>query len=199
MCDTIEPRNITVTKELLKRFPIHRNATSSEFVQHCWNSYRENYASNNSLNGLIFENIIMLALARKGIDNIYFQTELTYVPSAIFDIFLYSEEAPVALSIKTTLRERWKQADLEALAIKQVHKNTKCYVITLAHSEVNARRRNDSTYAGLDGFILADTKEFDDLLEELSKLHFSVASSVPIVKTNDRRYTLNDMKRLFDF
>lgn len=199
MCDTIEPRNIAVTKNLLTEFPIDINATASEFVSHYWTKYKENYGNNNSLNGLIFENIIMLALARRGIDNIYYQTELTYVPSAIFDIFLYSEETSIALSIKTTLRERWKQADLEALAVKQVHKNAKCYVLTLAHTEVRARRRYDSTYAGLDGFILADTKEFDDLLEELSKLHFSVANSVPIVKTNDRRHTLNDMKRLFDF
>lgn len=199
MCITNEPRNIIVTQNLLKEFPIDINATASEFVTHYWTKYKENYSSNNSLNGLIFENIIMLSLARRGIDNIYYQTELTYVPSAIFDIFLYSEETSIALSIKTTLRERWKQADLEALAVKQVHKNAKCYVITLAHSEVRARRKYDSIYAGLDGFILADTKEFDEFIDKLMSIDFKVANSIPIIKTDERRYTLEEMHRLFDF
>lgn len=199
MCITNEPENIRVTKNLLKKFPLDINATASKFVTHYWKKYKENYGNNNSLNGLIFENIIMLALARRGIDNIYYQTELTYVPSAIFDIFLYSEETSIALSIKTTLRERWKQADLEALAVKQVHKNAKCYVLTLSHNEVRARRRNDSTYAGLDGFILADTKEFDDLIEELININFSIAKSVPIVKTKNKFYTLDTLQNLYDF
>lgn len=199
MSITNEPENIRVTKNLLKEFPLDINATASKFVAHYWKKYKENYGNNNSLNGLIFENIIMLALARRGIDNIYYQTELTYVPSAIFDIFLYSEETSIALSIKTTLRERWKQADLEALAVKQVHKNAKCYVLTLSHNEVRARRRNDSTYAGLDGFILANTKEFDELIDQLMGIEFKVANSIPIIKTDNKRYTLEEMHRLFDF
>ena len=102
-------------------------------------------------------------------------------------MFLFSEELSVAISIKTTLRERWKQADLEALAIKQVHKSAQCFVVTLSHNEeVSARRRNDSTYAGLDRFILADTTEFDDLINDLSERDFSEAGSFPVVKTNNR-------------
>ena len=34
-----------------------------------------------------FENLVILSLARNGINPIYYQTELTYVPSAIFDVF----------------------------------------------------------------------------------------------------------------
>jgi len=191
--------NVIITRELFERYPMPANATSSEFISHYWQSYKDNYPNNNSMNGTIFENLIMIALARRGIDNIYYQTELSYVPSAIFDIFLYSSETPIAISIKTTLRERWKQADLEALAIKQVHKNAKCYVITLSHSEVRARRNNDNSYAGLDEFILADTIEFDNFLNEISNMNFNIAENIPIIKTSDRYYTRDNIQDMFLF
>ena len=106
MCRTSEPRNITITKELLRNFPINSDASPSEFIRHYWQHYNDKYESNNSTNGTIFENLVILSLARNGINPIYYQTELTYVPSAIFDVFLFSEELSVAISIKTTLRER---------------------------------------------------------------------------------------------
>lgn len=189
--------NLTITSELLNNNPSSEDLTPSEFIKKYWKHYKEDYPSNNSMNGKIFENLIIIALAKSGIKNIYFQTELTYVPSAIFDAFLFSENSPIAISIKTTLRERWKQADLEALAIKQVHKNAKCYVLTLSHREVNARRNNDDSYAGLDGFVLADTEEFDNLIDELLKDEFIIAGSLPIVKTNDRIYTTEKLKSDF--
>lgn len=194
---TNEPANLIITRELLNNHPSSKDLTPSEFIKKYWKHYQEDYSSNNSTNGTIFENLIIIALAKAGIKNIYFQTELTYVPSAIFDAFLFSENSPIAISIKTTLRERWKQADLEALAIKQVHKNAKCYVITLSHKEVNARRNNDTSYAGLDGFVLADTEEFDKLIDELLKDEFVIAGSLPIVKTNDRIYTTEKLKTDF--
>lgn len=194
---TNEPTNLRITRELLSNHTSSEDLTSSEFIKKYWKHYQEDYNSNNSVNGTIFENLIIIALAKAKIKNIYFQAELTYVPSAIFDVFLFSEKSPIALSIKTTLRERWKQADLEALAIKQVHKNAKCYVITLSHQEVQARRKNDDSYAGLDGFVLADTKEFDDLVEELLQDQFIIAGTLPIIKTDEKIYTVEKFKNDF--
>src|SRR5699024_4290839 len=143
----------------------------SEVISRYWGHYEEYPGRNNSLNGTIFENLAIIALAYSGIRNIYYQTELSFVPSAIFDIFLYAENRIIALSIKTTLRERWKQADLEAQAIKQVHKKAECYLLTLSHSEVKTRRKNE-VYAGLDGFILADTDEFDTFVNDIKNEDF---------------------------
>jgi len=191
---TNENKNIIITRELLNNHSTQNKLTPSQFITKYWTHYQEDYPSNNSVNGTIFENLIIIALAKSGIKNIYFQTELTYVPSAIFDVFLFNENTPVAISIKTTLRERWKQADLEALAIKQVHKNAKCYVITLSHVEVSARRKNDESYAGLDRFVLANTKEFDDLVDELLKEQFIIAGNLPIIKTDEKIYTSEKLK-----
>lgn len=190
--------NLEITRDLFDTLPIEDDLTAAEFIDTYWNLYEELYIGSNSMNGTIFENLVIIALGRAGIENIYFQTELTYVPSAIFDVFLYHPEGSYALSIKTTLRERWKQADLEALAIKQVHKDVKCFVVTLSAKEVKTRRKNDDMYAGLDGFVIANSDEFDDLMAELSTKDFQVAGSVPIVKTNDRRYDADKFLSNFD-
>lgn len=183
---------------MIDTLPITEDLTPSEFVNRYWSLYVQRYERSNSMNGTIFENLIIIALGRAGIKNIYFQTELTYVPSAIFDVFLYHSEGSYALSIKTTLRERWKQADLEALAIKQVHKDAKCFVVTLSEGEVAARRRNDSVYAGLDGFVLASNREFDELVAELTEHDFQIAGSVPIIKSDLKKYDADRFLADFD-
>ncbi|OCS85500.1 hypothetical protein A6K76_15225 [Caryophanon latum] len=190
--------NLEITKDLFDTLPIDDKLSPSKFINIYWDLYVNRYESSNSMNGTIFENLVIIALGRAGIENIYFQTELTYVPSAIFDVFLYHPEGSYALSIKTTLRERWKQADLEALAIKQVHKDVQCFVVTLSKSEVGARRKRDNLYAGLDGFVLANSEEFDNLVAELITKQFQVAGSVPIVKTSDRRYDAQKFLSNFD-
>ncbi len=54
------------------------------------------------------------------------------------DIVLFKEEkrSPIGISIKTSLRERYKQADLKAVALKYVHRNAENCLISLQSSEV---------------------------------------------------------------
>lgn len=189
--------NLEITKKLFEIVSIDDDLSPADFIKTYWDLYENHYQGSNSMNGIIFENLVIIALGRAGIENIYVQTELTYVPSAIFDVFLYHPEGSYALSIKTTLRERWKQADLEALAIKQVHKDVKCFVVTLSKKEVSTRRKNDNLYAGLDGFIIANHQEFNNLVAELVEKRFEVAGKVPIIKTKDKRY--NSQKFLSNF
>ncbi|WP_213562984.1 hypothetical protein [Staphylococcus auricularis] len=193
-----EIRSVTYTNEILQNASIEDSDSPSQFIRKTWNYYKSNYPNNNSLNGSVFENLIILSLAREGIENIYYQTELSFVPSAIFDIFLYNKNEPVALSIKTTLRERWKQADLEALAVKQVHKNSKCYVLTTSESEVRARRKNDKSYNGLDGFILVHTSEYDNFVKKIKDQEFIIAGDVPIIKTDNKLYNKEELQTNFD-
>lgn len=170
----------------------------SEFVAQSWEYYQVNCDVSNSLNGYVFEGIIMMALAQENISPIYEQVELTYVNHAIFDIFLYSEEMSYALSLKTSLRERWKQADLEGLALKQVHKKSKNYILTLSDEEVQRRRNDDVDYHSLDGFILADTPEFDELVSELRQREFEVAGTVTIIKHDRQSHTYDTLRNLYN-
>src|SRR5699024_1728146 len=195
-------KTTVITKEILENFDFKNYKSPSSDLEKSWNDYKDSFDSNNSINGTIFENLVAYVLAYEGIDNIYEQAEVVFVPNAIFDILLYSSEQVFTLSLKTTLRERWKQADLEAYAVKNVLKSSKSYVITLSQREVE-RRRNQAKnkrdfYNGLDGFIIATHTEFDDLISELKKYKFTESDTISIIKANDRHSNLQTMNEKFD-
>ena len=62
--------------------------------------------------------------------------KLLLFPNINYDILLYSKvSGPICLSAKTSFRERYKQADLEAMALKNVHRISKSYLLTLSDEE----------------------------------------------------------------
>lgn len=178
------PKNILITREMMTHVVIPDGAKPSEFVSICWKWYQENYPSNKSINGTILENIVELALRRAGIVNVFSQVELSYVPFAIFDLMLFEEHAPIALPVKTTLRERWKQADMEAQLMKQVHRDGLCFLLTLSESEVRTRRNDIQQPLGIDAYVLVDTPEFDEFVEALSARNFIRPGAVPVISSS---------------
>lgn len=168
---------------------IDTNLKPSQFVDFYWTRYQEKHPSNNSINGSIFEQILVLSLLRAGITPVYTQTKLAFVPNVILDIVLYNRRYPVTISAKTSLRERWKQADLEAMATKYIHRDARCYVVSLSESEVNARRHESNSYMGIDKFILANKEEYDDLVKDLSNMVFSHSESIKIIETDHQYFT----------
>ncbi len=196
--------NFEITQFLMDTYPIDPDLTPSEFIVRYWDYYERNYRSKRTTNGKIFENLIILALAREGIEPIYYQTALTYVPTALFDVVLYERdshgnEKPIALSIKTSLRERWKQADLEAAALKQVHKEAECYLLSRHDTEIDVRKRQEAPYAGLDNFISVNGSDFDEFVAYLSTKTFVEAGYVPVIQSSDRVYDDDDLWSHFHF
>lgn len=65
--------------------------------------------------------------------------KVAFVPNVIYDLMFYtSERGPICWSVKTSLRERYKQADLEAIALKYVHRKALSYLITLEENEAKS-------------------------------------------------------------
>ena len=99
----------------------------SSFIKNNWQKflkYRELKKVDNSTNGAVFECLISILLFKENIFPLYTQVQVAFVPNAIFDLLLYNNSGKIiSLSLKTTLRERWKQADLEAFALKNVYRN----------------------------------------------------------------------------
>src|SRR5690242_12965416 len=149
--------NNDIVKELFDRHPIDQDLAASQLVDFYYKKYLEIYGSNNSRNGTILEEILVIALLREGISPIYTQATMAFVPNVIFDILLYNRKTPICISSKVSLRERWKQADVEAMALKYVHRKAKAYVLTLSENEVRARRSDENSYMGIDEFVLAHT------------------------------------------
>ena len=85
-----------------------------------------------SMGGRWLEWAVLVALREKKLTPAYWQAEFACVPNAFNDVLLWSKEyGPVILSCKTSLRERYKQADLEAVALRQHFPNAKFFLITL--------------------------------------------------------------------
>lgn len=158
-------------------------STPHEYVQKYWNAYQACSGKNASVNGKIFELIIETLLYREGILPYYIQAKAAFVPNVDFDVLLYAESEPVCLSIKTSLRERYKQADLEAVALKYVHRKALCFLLTLEKNEADsvAEKIQNSEVLGLDGMIYCLSDEFDCLVARLKQKTFSESKKVDVV------------------
>ena len=161
---------------------------SSEYVKYCWDKYKSSCNTinqNNSTNGNIFELIIQTELYRQALCPMFIQAQVAFVPNVNFDVLLYSaENFPIGLSLKTSLRERYKQADLEAVALKYVHRRALNYLITLDEKEAKNSKAKllNGELLGLDDVVFALSHEFDALIERLSKNAYIWPKQVEVVK-----------------
>lgn len=186
-----------IVREIMRKYPIQSQWKPSEFIKFYWDKYISDYPSNNSVNSSVFETLLVISLLREDIGPVYIQAELAFVPNVILDIVLYNRKTPITISAKTTLRERWKQADLEAMATKYVHREAKCYVLTLSETEVFARRREENSYMGINAFILAQTSEYDELITELKQISISESESIKIIRTDHKIYRKEMIEELY--
>jgi hypothetical protein len=75
---------------------------------------------------------LLVALKEQKLTPAYWQAEFVVVPKNYNDVLLWSKEyGPIILSCKTSLRERYKQADLEAVALRQHFPSAKFFLVTL--------------------------------------------------------------------
>ncbi len=141
------------------------------------------------MNGKIFEYLVCETLAHEGIVPFYYQARFEYVPNADFDVVLYHRRKPVILTMKVSMRERYKQSVLEGWVLWQVYKNAETWLITLHEKEApNVQRKIDAgEIVGVDGCILASTKAYDELLEELKDQQFELAK--PVVPLTGKHYS----------
>ena len=146
----------------------------SSFIDEAWKYYRKKCPSNPAVNGGVFEYLIVETLIQEGITPVYFQSKFHHVPNCEFDIVLYHPRQPVVLSAKVSLRERYKQADLEGMALRQVYRQAKQHLITLSEREARTNQQKIGTgdIIGLDSIVVANKPEYDTLLQELKGMSF---------------------------
>ncbi len=166
----------------------------NEYIAMYWNAYlaiRDDRLKNDQqkrgVNGKLFEYIIATLLIRENIFPIYMNARVAFVPNINYDLLIYStDKGPICLSAKTSFRERYKQADLESIALKYVHRRSQCYLITLSQDDatmVNAKQKAGDII-GLDQAICATHEDFNVLINGLKELNLVVAPSIDIIESN---------------
>lgn len=176
-----------VFDELFDSFLNVKYSKPSDYVAQYWDRYTKHGENNNNLNGKIFEYVLATLFVREGILPIYMSAKVAFVPNVIYDLMFYtSERGPICISAKTSLRERYKQADLEAIALKYVHRKALSYLVTLEEREAKSVKQKIKTgdVIGLDNVVVATNPEFDELINELKEFQFSEPPIVKVIESN---------------
>lgn len=173
---------------------MNNTMSPSDYVNYCWNNYEgSGVTRTNALNGTVFEIIIATLFVKERLVPLHLQAQVAFVPNVNFDAILYTNESgPIGLSLKTSLRERYKQADLEAIALKYVHRKAENYLLTMDCSEaasVSEKIKNGDVL-GLNKAILATSDEMDKFIDTLKAKTFVSPGSVEIIKAS--RIITND-------
>jgi len=172
---------------------------ASTFIAKVWKNVESKKAKEgvgNTVLGSAFECLLALVFCLEKISPFFMQAELSFVPNAKFDILMYDSSGwPISISIKTSLRERYKQADLEAMALKQVHRKSESYLITLNETEAaaQARKIEKRDLVALDRIILATSSEFDQLLVELKSRQLIDPDLVPVISYSEHQVNVNSV------
>lgn len=157
----------------------------SDYVNTYWSEFKKLNQPN--LNGEMFEVILRTLFVREKLLPMYIQAKVAFVPNVNYDSLFYSKECgPISISMKTSLRERYKQADLEAIALKYVHRKAKCFLLTLEEKEAQSVKDKikSGDVIGLDKVIVCSKPEFDNLIQEIKELSLTEAGTIEIIKCN---------------
>lgn len=155
-----------------------------EYVQTYWTAYQKSGKQSNNTNGKIFEYILCTLLIRENLVPYFVSAKIAFVPNVIYDITLFTNETgPISLSAKTSLRERYKQADLEAIALKYVHRKAKSYLLTNNRAEAELRKKNikSGDIIGLDDVIYSLSDEMNELITYLKRFTYCHPGSVEVI------------------
>ncbi len=176
-----------VFDSLLSNFLSLKYKKPAEYIQIYWSQYEKHPNRNNNLNGKIFEYILATLFARENILPLYISAKVAFVPNVIYDLMFYTtERGPICISAKTSLRERYKQADLEAIALKYVHRKALSYLLTLEVNEAKSVKAKikSGDVIGLDNVVVATSNDFNELIEELKSYKFSEPPTVKVIESN---------------
>ena len=178
---------LKVYDEICEDFTKLESLKPNEFVNNIWEKYQAKSSQDNSINGKVFEYILSSVFINNRILPFYMQAKVAFVPNADYDLLLYcKEKGPISISVKTSLRERYKQADLEAVALKYVYRKSENYLITLNEREAEIVRNKikNGDLIGIDEVIYAKDNQFNDFINRLKANKLEKAGSVEIIKAS---------------
>lgn len=163
-------------------------SSPQDYIAQYWDKYLSTGKHSNTINGNFFEMVIHTLLYREGLIPFYAQAKVAFVPNVKFDTILYTPARPISLSLKTSLRERYKQADLEAIALQHVHRRAESYLLTLDPNEAELCKAKikDGGIIGLNKIIDCSTSDIDNLIAELHQIksELAEAQSIKVVTGN---------------
>lgn len=135
-----------------------------------------------NMGGRWLEFAMLMALKERKLTPAYWQAEFTPVPNAFNDVTVWTKEhGPIIMSCKTSLRERYKQADLEAVALRSYYPDGKFYLITLDADKKHLANIRKKLTAG--EIVALQTIYAEDNVDELFRFLKRLTITEPPPKT----------------
>lgn len=105
-------------------------------------------------NGDLFEGLFIAILGRSAISHIILGAEYRCLPYSTVDVAIYtSNNLPILISLKSSLRERWKLSDFEFNRIKSFNPDAVCAIATLKDASTPHRLLESNKLLGSDYII----------------------------------------------
>lgn len=185
-----ESKAAKIFEVIMPDLTLVQKMNAHEYINFCWKEYKKHDDAQgegrNSQNGAMFELILSTLFIGKDLHPFYLQAQVAFVKKTKYDILFYSDKfGPVVISAKVSLRERGKQADLEGMRLKFIHRLARCYLVTLNVKEAKREKNRlaEGEIMGLDRVILASCDDMDILIEELKCMKFIESPTVKAVES----------------
>lgn len=117
--------------------------------------------------GSLFEMLVGSIFMAADLTPFYSSAELMEASGLEMDYLIWNSacDAPVCFQLTSTLRERFKLADLQAFKVKTRYPSAEFHLLTMDSKDV--ARRKSTTFESLDSLIYCGDTSFDQLLKEV--------------------------------
>ncbi|WP_284928772.1 hypothetical protein [Candidatus Phytoplasma sp. AldY-WA1] len=159
--------------------------TNYQQLNHYFNQNNINSQSQKAISGKINEYLILLYFQNKGITNLYPQVNLFFIPDIKFDLILFTQKKRIiAFNFKTCLRERYKQAMIEAQQLKKLDTRFEFYLLT--NNEKETQRLNNKIeqgkIQGINQVVNLFSNSANNFLQNLITTKFIPFTNINIIK-----------------
>ena len=175
-----------ISHDIIKFSQDNPTAIPSRFMESAYAKFSTGMPRHN---GKLFEGLFLAILGRSGLSHVILDAEYSCLPYSTIDIAIYNENnSPALISLKSSLRERWKQSDLEFSRIKSLNPRATCAIATLEDAGMPLRLLEENRLLGSD--FIVDCKVPSHWDNFLSKIAESINTSC----TEDKLLGLIDYK-----
>ncbi|WP_334347470.1 hypothetical protein [Candidatus Phytoplasma prunorum] len=173
------------TKQTLRLEFSNYMITNHHHLNQYFTTYQYNSQSQKVIRGKINEYLILFYFQHRRITNLYPQASLFYIPDIKFDLVLFEiKKRIVVFSMKTTLRDRYKIAILEAQQLKKLDTRFEFYLLT--NNTTEAQRLQHKISTGKVPMINQVVNLFDPsadiFFKQLNQRHFVMFNDINIIK-----------------
>jgi hypothetical protein len=175
---------VTATSDLTRIFvgicgrPNVPSYPYSRFMSAFW----DEASTHGQTSGALFELMVASCLYDARVGTFYRHANLQGSPKVETDLLVWTREGkPWCIQMTSTLRERYRLADLQAFRVKASYQNAAFFLLTMDQFDTAKRSKKD--FESLDELVYCGSAAFDSLIAQLT---FSSSNECDVLELSKR-------------